>query len=105
MNKDTMNTINKQAPRLWLLGIMANLIVNLYKIQLNFYQRKVDLLTAPNVLDREMKKFTKDAVQDLIDLTIPLSILGWINVSPGTVGLAGSISSLMGAASIYPSSK
>lgn len=103
-----MAWVNKQAPRLWLLGILSNLMVNLHRIQVNFQQRQFQLLTEPlsvtKVLDKEMRKLTKDALQDLIDLVIPLSLTGWVEASPGTVGLAGSITSLMGAVSLYPSS-
>ncbi|PJF16785.1 Pex11p [Paramicrosporidium saccamoebae] len=99
-----MAWINAQAPRLWLLGILSSLGVNLHKIQKNFSQRQFHLMvqSAPMGLDKEMKKTTKDTVQDLIDLIIPMSLLGYVNVSSGTVGLAGSITSLMSAASIYP---
>ena len=112
LSKETMADINKHAPRLWLVGILASLMVNLHKMQQNFMQRQVQakLLVqgAPAggkaLLDKEMQKVTRDTLQDLIDLTIPLSIVGWLDLSPGTVGLAGSITSLMGAASLYPSS-
>lgn len=104
-----MAMINQTAPRLWLLGIASSLLVNLHKIQKNFLRRQVDvhllIQGAPKgreLLDGEMKKYTKDALQDLIDLIIPLSMLGWINVSPGTVGLAGTITSIMGATSLFP---
>lgn len=83
-------------------------MVNLHRIQVNFQQRQLQLLTEPlsvtKVLDKEMRKLTKDALQDLIDLVIPLSLTGWVEASAGTVGLAGSITSLLGAASLYPSS-
>lgn len=106
-----MEWINRQAPRLWLLGILASLSVNLHKVQKNFLQRQMGtkllvqgapVVTPSGMLDQEMRKLTKDTLQDLIDLVIPMSILGYVNVSSGTVGLAGSITSLMGAASIYP---
>ena len=105
-----MNSINLQAPRLWLSGILASLAVNLHKMQLNFKARKAEMkiqnaeACALSLLDKDLRKITRDALQDLIDLVIPLSIVGWIDISPGTVGLAGSVTSLMGAAAIYPSS-
>jgi peroxin-11B len=104
-----MENINKQAPRLWLFGIAASLAVNLHKMQQNFMQRQVQMKLMVQgesggkmLLDKEMKKVTKDTLQDLIDLVIPLSIIGWLDLTPGTVGLAGSITSLMGAVSLYP---
>jgi len=95
--------INKQAPRLWLLGIVSNLMINLHKIHLNYHS--ISLLSGLHKnqeAEGELRKASKDAVQDMIDLIIPLSLMGWISVSPGTVGLAGSITSLMGALSLYP---
>jgi len=101
--------INANAPRLWLLGIAASLTVNLYKMEQNFLSRKIQLrmlmngsIGAGHLLDREMSKLTRSALQDLIDLIIPLSIMGYINISASTVGLAGSITSVMGAMAIYP---
>ncbi len=105
-------SINQNAPRLWLLGILASLLVNLYKIQKNFLQRQVEirllLQGAPKeglakMLDKEMRQVTRDALQDMIDLVIPLSMLGWIKASPGTVGLAGAITSVVGTDELYPS--
>lgn len=112
MEKSTMASINQTAPRLWFLGILASLVVNLHKIQKNFLQRQMEMRLLlqgtpqgglAKVLDKEMRKVTRDALQDMIDLVIPLSLMGWIDVSAGTVGLAGAITSVMGAAAIYPS--
>jgi len=33
---------------------------------------------------------------DLCDLTVPLSALAWVNFDDGVVGLAGTVSSLIG---------
>jgi hypothetical protein len=33
---------------------------------------------------------------DLCDLTVPLSALAWVNFDDGVVGLAGTLSSLVG---------
>ena len=35
-------------------------------------------------------------LSDLCDLTVPTSALGWINFDDGIVGLAGTVSSLLG---------
>lgn len=40
-------------------------------------------------------------VSDLCDLTIPSSVLGYINLDDGIVGLAGTVSSLIGVRSIW----
>lgn len=93
VTKRTLLAINKQAPRLWMLGIAASLMVSLYKLEMKRRQGKVSL----------WDPLVYKAVQDAIDLLIPLSITGWLPLSSGTVGLAGTITSLMGAWSIYPS--
>lgn len=95
--------INEQAPRLWLLGIVSNLMINLHKIHRTYHS--ISLLSGTcksREAEYELRKASKDAIQDMIDLIIPLTLMGWISVSPGTVGLAGSITSLMGALSLYP---
>lgn len=102
-----MERINYHAPRLWFLGIVASLLTNLHRIQLSYHQRQVGQLLGTRaskelISDRELKKVCKDALQDLIDLVIPLSLMGWVDITPGTVGLAGAITSLMGASSLYP---
>lgn len=35
-------------------------------------------------------------ISDLCDLTIPSSALGWVNFDDGIVGIAGTVSSLIG---------
>ena len=114
LEEGTLAAINRQAPRLWLLGILSSLLVNLHRIHKTFTERKVQvhllLGGAPArpteiLWEGEMRKASKDALQDLIDLIIPLSLIGWISVSPGTVGLAGTVTSLLGASSLYPASK
>lgn len=132
LDKDLLAFINKHAPRLWLLGIASSLALNLYKVQGNFEKRQVhlrQLLGRGSVSDiagqfvaldkcdrvalslaltphfRESKKTVQAAVQDMIDLVIPLSLTGFLDVSPGMVGLAGTITSVLGAISIWPSSE
>lgn len=35
-------------------------------------------------------------LSDLCDLTVPYSALGWVNLDDGIVGLAGTVSSVIG---------
>lgn len=53
---------------------------------------------------RETKKVVQSTIQDMIDLIIPLSLMGMIDVSPGVVGLAGTVTSILGAISAWPAS-
>lgn len=50
--------------------------------------------------DARGRQIGVNLLQDLLDLIIPLSIIGVLNVSPGSVGLVGTATSLIGAYSI-----
>ena len=105
MEKKTIIGINQLAPRLWLLGIASGAVVNLHRLNV-FLRSKRKAKTSdpdPDVsVELAIEKHSRDAIQDTIDLLIPLSIIGWLPLSQGQIGLAGSITSLMGAYSIYP---
>lgn len=51
--------------------------------------------------DLEMRQAVKDALQDLVDLIIPLSLMKVMDINQGTVGLAGSISSLLALSTLW----
>lgn len=40
-------------------------------------------------------------ISDLCDLTVPSSALGWVNLDDGIVGIAGTVSSLIGLVAIW----
>lgn len=40
-------------------------------------------------------------ISDLCDLTVPTSALGWVNLDDGIVGIAGTVSSLIGLVAIW----
>ena len=44
-------------------------------------------------------------VKNGLDMVIPAARLGWINVSDGTVGIAGSITSAIGIYDTWPKAK
>jgi hypothetical protein len=49
-----------------------------------------------DILDRERSSSRLQLLTDLCDLTVPLSALAWVNFDDGVVGLAGTLSSLVG---------
>jgi len=120
LEKETQAWIGRNAARLWLLGILSSLALNLYKLQSIFDQRQIHLrqlitggagsLSVSGMaerfagMDRETKRVVQAAVQDMIDVILPLSLTGFIEVSPGIVGLAGTVTSLMGCFSLWPAS-
>lgn len=49
-----------------------------------------------NMYRRERSASQLQLISDLCDLTVPYSALGWVNFDDGIVGLAGTLSSLIG---------
>jgi peroxin-11B len=47
-------------------------------------------------LDREANAVKLQLVSDLCDISIPATALGWAKFDDGVVGLAGTVSSLLG---------
>jgi len=45
---------------------------------------------------RDQQQTQQQLLSDLCDLTVPLSGLNWVALDDGIVGLAGTLSSLMG---------
>lgn len=112
LSDGAMQIVNQNAPRLWLLGLVSSLSLNLYKIhrlhpQLKATQFK-DLRQLSGVpvalkaVDAETRQAAKDALQDLVDLIIPLSLMGVVDVSPGVVGLTGTFTSILGITTLWP---
>ncbi|RUP45971.1 peroxisomal biogenesis factor 11 [Jimgerdemannia flammicorona] len=58
-----------------------------------------DYKVEKKTLEKERSTVVRQLVLDGIDIIIPLSSLGWLNVDEGVVGLAGVITSLMAAQS------
>ena len=54
-------------------------------------------------VDGETRQAAKDALQDLVDLIIPLSLTGSLQVSPGVVGAAGTFTSILALTTLWPS--
>ena len=49
-----------------------------------------------NYFHRERAASQLQLISDLADLTVPASALGWVNFDDGVVGLAGTLSSVIG---------
>lgn len=102
--------INDLAPRLWLTGLIASLLYNLYQAECHFKdafeEGKVKDASSGLVkmvkYDPIFQSHLLDALQDLLDMCIPLTLSNMYPFSQGTVGLAGTITSLMGARSLWP---
>lgn len=54
-----------------------------------------------NLYHSERSASQLQLISDLCDLTIPSSALGWVNLDDGIVGIAGTVSSLIGLVAIW----
>lgn len=94
--------------KFWLFSISMNLVRDFYEISQLGLKCKVvpqnELNNVKNMADTLIKvtklvennEIFMDTVKNSCDLFIPLTALGYVKLSPGTVGLLGTISSLVG---------
>ena len=54
-----------------------------------------------NIYHSERSASQLQLISDLCDLTVPTSALGWVNLDDGIVGIAGTVSSLIGLVAIW----
>ncbi|GBO16826.1 hypothetical protein AVEN_223625-1 [Araneus ventricosus] len=114
---------SKLSYRLWLYALVMNLSRDFYELkqilhQLNFGTLNQELqgktVHPPNTISSKLNLYYrvlalhKDVVLDTIkngcDICLPLSQLGYLSISPRTVGLLGVISSIAGIMPLIDSS-
>ena len=102
--------LGREGYRAWFTGIsfsIASGVYALYNLQLQQQQQMQTQVKggegedAEKVLQakkvaREMAAVKVQLVSDLCDITIPATALGWVGLDDGIVGLAGTVSSLLG---------
>ncbi|KAK4176822.1 peroxisomal biogenesis factor 11 [Triangularia setosa] len=94
--------LQQEAYRFWAAGITFSIVGQLYTLwQLKQREQKVDRKEGEGVV--EGKRIAKERAasrlqltSDLCDITVPLAALAWVNFDDGIVGLAGTVSSLLG---------
>jgi hypothetical protein len=92
-----------------MIGLLASLAYNIYRaethIKICIEEGKIrsshEFISLVKD-DHALRNFFLEALQDLIDLIIPLSLSGMIEFSPGTVGLAGTVTSILGSRNLWP---
>lgn len=117
---ESAKRLQKEAYRAWLVGLLFNAVAGCYtlwglrqreeavdkadgegvveskKIERLDLQIKRPKKTEANSDPRERAATNLQLVSDLCDLTIPSSALGYANLDDGIVGVAGTVSSLIG---------
>lgn len=83
--------------------------MNLYKIhRLQPILKKLPAVSCSELrqfvkeADGETRQAAKDALQDLVDFIIPLSLTGTLPVNPGVVGAAGTFTSILALTTLWP---
>ena len=118
--------LQQEAYRAWFAGLTCNAIAGLYTLwQLRQREQSVDKNEGEGVVEskkimksvspswsrvlwvdadrenRERNTTNLQLLSDLCDLTIPGTVLGYANLDDGIVGLAGTVSSLIGVWSTW----
>ncbi|ROW08525.1 hypothetical protein VMCG_03047 [Cytospora schulzeri] len=99
---ESAKRFQKEAYRFWAMGLMFSILAQAYTLyQLKQREAKVDKKEGEGVV--ESKRIAKERstsqlqlISDLCDLAVPYSALGWVALDDGIVGLAGTVSSLIG---------
>ncbi|KAI1758173.1 peroxisomal biogenesis factor 11 [Xylaria castorea] len=92
----------REAYRFWAVGLACSVVAQVYTLyQLRQREAKVDKKEGEGVVEAKKIAIERYASQlqllsDLCDLTVPTSALGWTKLDDGFVGLAGTVSSLIG---------
>ncbi|CAG8953555.1 hypothetical protein HYFRA_00010013 [Hymenoscyphus fraxineus] len=92
----------KEAYRCWMFGLLFSTMSSVYSLYgLRQQQARIDKKDGEGVvtlkrIEKERNAINLQLVSDLCDLTIPTSAIGLIGFDDGFVGLAGTVSSLLG---------
>ncbi|KAL1966993.1 hypothetical protein VTN77DRAFT_3737 [Rasamsonia byssochlamydoides] len=102
--------LQNHAYRAWLSGLIFSFVAGVYTLwRLQEKEKTINLKEGEGVVEakkiqRERAAARIQLVSDICDLTVPLSALGYVNFDDGLVGIAGTISSLIGVWSAWKKS-
>lgn len=94
--------LGDKAQKAWFAGLSFSVISGLYTLwRLRERETSLDRKDGESVVEGKKIQRERSAIQlqllsDLCDLTVPTSSLGWTSFDDGFVGLAGTVSSLIG---------
>lgn len=93
------------ASRFWLLGLVAGVINSLRSIQINTKKLQSAAKTEEKVdvddISGKLYKSRRKLVWDFLDMFIALNSLDYLHFTEGDVGLAGTITSIMGLRDLW----
>ncbi|EEP76351.1 hypothetical protein UREG_01200 [Uncinocarpus reesii 1704] len=104
---NSVKKLQSQALKAWMAGLVCSAVAGVYSMwRLRELEKSVNKQDGEGALEgkkieRERAAVTIQLVSDVCDLTIPTSSLGYVNLDDGIVGIAGTVSSLIGAWSAW----
>ncbi|RFU29925.1 hypothetical protein B7463_g6411, partial [Scytalidium lignicola] len=94
--------LQREAYRFWMMGLVFSAVSGSYSLySLRQQEAKIDKKDGEGVvtskrIQKERAAINLQLLSDLCDLTVPTSALGLATIDDGLVGLAGTVSSLIG---------
>jgi len=104
---ESIKRIQREAYKFWMTGLIFNTVAGLYTLfQLRQRATTIDKKEGEGAveskkLEKEWNATSIQLLSDVCDLTVPTSALGFTNFDDGFVGLAGTLSSLLGVYSVW----
>ncbi|CRG84068.1 hypothetical protein PISL3812_01407 [Talaromyces islandicus] len=104
---ESAKKLQEHAYRAWFSGLVFSFVAGVYTLyRLNEKEKTVDRKEGEGVveakkIERERVAARIQLVSDVCDLTVPIAALGYANLDDGIVGIAGTISSLIGVWSAW----
>lgn len=101
---ETMAQLQKRAYQAWLVGLLCNVAAGIYTYNLQMQAQKQKTQAGSDgektvelkALEKEKAGTRLQLISDLCDITIPTAGLKYLEFDDGIVGLAGTVSSLIG---------
>lgn len=99
--------VQKEAYRFWAFGLLFSITAQSYTLyRLREREAKVDKKEGEGVVEAKRIGIERAAarlqlISDLCDFTTPAAALSWIDFDDGVVGLAGTVSSLIGVYTMW----
>ncbi|EGP88273.1 unnamed protein product [Zymoseptoria tritici ST99CH_1A5] len=101
--------LQREAYRAWFTGLTCNILAGVYTL---YNMRQLEQQQAARSEDAEKKMESKklekeraavklQLLSDVCDITVPSSAIGFVNLDDGVVGLAGTVSSLIGLSAAW----
>ena len=113
LENDSKLFLSFYAPRCWAFGLSFSCLQSLFKLDEWWRRERAARVEAGGSVKADIRslkhreeglKIASELAMDLIDLIIPLSMMGSLKVSPGFVGFAGTVTSVWSISNLLKNS-